>query len=63
MTKHEPLEEGALRVRLGSLPGWHFERNAVVKRFEFGDFDETMAFVNKLADLARERGHHPDMLI
>ena len=63
MSKHELLEEGALRVRLGSLPGWHFEKNAVVKKFEFADFDATMAFVNKLADLARERDHHPELLV
>ena len=31
------------------------------RTFEFGDFKETMKFVNQIADLAEEEGHHPVM--
>jgi 4a-hydroxytetrahydrobiopterin dehydratase len=30
------------------------------KTFEFKDFQEAMAFVNKVADLANKENHHPD---
>lgn len=35
----------------------------IVKSFSFPDFKHTMAFVNKVADLAEAEGHHPDMII
>lgn len=35
----------------------------IVKTFSFPDFKQTMAFVNKVADLAEEEGHHPDMVV
>ncbi len=32
-------------------------------RYKFSDFVEAMEFVNKLADIAEEVGHHPDITI
>jgi 4a-hydroxytetrahydrobiopterin dehydratase len=31
--------------------------------FEFKDFAEAMAFVNRVAEVAEERNHHPDILV
>jgi 4a-hydroxytetrahydrobiopterin dehydratase len=31
--------------------------------FEFKDFKEAMTFVNKVANIAEEEGHHPDIYI
>ena len=33
----------------------------ISKTFTFKDFVETMIFVNKVADVAEDEGHHPDM--
>lgn len=33
------------------------------QEFKFKDFKEAMVFVNKVADLAEEEGHHPDIYI
>ena len=33
------------------------------KRFEFADFLGAMAFVDKMAALAEEEGHHPDFCV
>ncbi len=33
------------------------------REFKFKDFVETMKFVNKVADLAENEGHHPDLHI
>lgn len=42
--------------------GWEVhDTKMIVKTFSFLDFKQTMAFVNKVADLAEEEGHHPDM--
>ena len=35
----------------------------LAKSFQFPDFKHTMAFVNKVADIAEEQGHHPDMTV
>ena len=33
----------------------------IVKAFKFKDYPEVIGFVNKVADLAEEEGHHPVM--
>ena len=35
----------------------------IKKEFKFKNFKEAMSFVNKVADLAEEQGHHPDIHI
>ena len=42
---------------------WHHEDDALVRDFEFKDFTAAMWFVNRVAELAEERNHHPDILI
>ncbi len=44
---------------------WHLlEVNKKLNRtFMFGDFKQAMTFVNKIAELAEEEGHHPDISI
>src|SRR5262249_59299998 len=51
---------GAGRVR-----GWRREEisRGLARRFEFGDFRKAIGFVNRVADLAEEQGHHPDIAI
>jgi 4a-hydroxytetrahydrobiopterin dehydratase len=34
-----------------------------MRRFEFRDFVQAMRFVNRVADLAEQQGHHPDIAI
>jgi 4a-hydroxytetrahydrobiopterin dehydratase len=50
---------------LASVPGWKMEENGtrLARRFEFEDFRKAMEFVNRVADLAEEQGHHPDIAI
>lgn len=33
----------------------------IFRSFDFADYEEVMKFVNKVADLADQEGHHPDM--
>ena len=46
---------------MAQVPGWALEDNTLSRRFKFRDFREAMAFVNRVADLAEEEGHHPDI--
>jgi len=60
-----PLTAEAADRLLPQVEGWRLEQNAtrLTRRFEFRDFVEAMKFVNRVADLAEQEGHHPDFAI
>lgn len=58
-----PLEDGQADALLGRLDGWSREGNEIRKTFSFGNYYQTMAFVNAAAYVAHGEDHHPDMLI
>jgi 4a-hydroxytetrahydrobiopterin dehydratase len=44
--------------------GWSVTENQKIsKEYSFVNFRHTMDFVNKVADLAEDEGHHPDMRV
>ena len=55
-------EAGELLARASE---WSLEENGtrLRRRFEFEDFKKAIAFVNRVADIAEEQGHHPDIAI
>jgi 4a-hydroxytetrahydrobiopterin dehydratase len=51
---------------LTEVKGWELVDGKLLKitrDFKFKDFKESLKFVNKVADLAEEEGHHPDIYI
>ncbi|HEV8666882.1 MAG TPA: 4a-hydroxytetrahydrobiopterin dehydratase [Candidatus Paceibacterota bacterium] len=60
-----PLTKEEAEKLMTELNGWMLvdEANLLAKSFRFKDFVETMKFVNKVADIAEEEGHHPDMTV
>ena len=42
---------------------WTYEDDALVRDFDFKDFTTAIWFVNRVAELAEERNHHPDILV
>jgi 4a-hydroxytetrahydrobiopterin dehydratase len=42
---------------------WREEGAELVRDFEFKDFADALAFVNRVAEEAEEANHHPDILI
>lgn len=58
-----PLTPDAAARYLGEAPGWQLLESAtrIERRLRFGNFAETLAFVNKVAELAEAEGHHPDI--
>jgi 4a-hydroxytetrahydrobiopterin dehydratase len=47
--------------RLAGLPGWKIDAGELVKTFNFKDFREALAFVNRVGETAESAGHHPDI--
>ncbi|HLY50553.1 MAG TPA: 4a-hydroxytetrahydrobiopterin dehydratase [Solirubrobacteraceae bacterium] len=48
-----------------SLEGreWKREGSEIVREWQFKDFAQAMAFVNRVAEAAEEANHHPDILL
>ena len=42
---------------------WRREGETIVRDLKFDDFAGAMAYVNRVADLAEEANHHPDILV
>lgn len=55
------LAEKDVRSRLVSIPDWQIESGELVRTFLFKDFRASLAFVNKVGDVAEKAGHHPDI--
>jgi 4a-hydroxytetrahydrobiopterin dehydratase len=61
-----PMEKEKVKLMLDVVPGWTKsagEIDKIEKSFTFKDFKEALVFVNKVAEIAEEQGHHPDILI
>jgi 4a-hydroxytetrahydrobiopterin dehydratase len=55
------VSETEIRERLTRLPRWERRGNEIRRTWTFADFESSMAFVNKVAALARAADHHPDI--
>ena len=55
------LSEAQARDLLQGLEGWSLEAGRLVKRFPFGNYHQTLAFVNALAWISHREDHHPDL--
>ena len=58
-----PLTEEQTNNLLKQIPSWTIKEGNVFKQFKFKDFKEAMAFVNKVAGIAEQENHHPDITI
>jgi 4a-hydroxytetrahydrobiopterin dehydratase len=45
------------------VPEWSLGDQAIEREFKFKDFRRAMDFVNKVAGIAEEQSHHPDIFI
>jgi len=57
------LDDQAVREGLAELDGWQGSTEKIAKTFTFDDFAGSMAFVNRVAAIAEELDHHPDIRI
>jgi 4a-hydroxytetrahydrobiopterin dehydratase len=57
------LTDDQIQEKLGETTGWERRGDLISRTFNFENFKEAMAFVNKAADIADAMDHHPDILI
>jgi 4a-hydroxytetrahydrobiopterin dehydratase len=61
MNPKQKLSDAEIQEFLRKNPEWALEDNMLVRHWSFADFVEAMAFVNRVAGLAENAGHHPDI--
>ena len=57
------LSENNIIEKLSTLNGWEFKDNAIRKSFAFDAYMDSIVFINRLAEIAEEANHHPDMIV
>ncbi|OGC84125.1 MAG: hypothetical protein A2W07_05165 [candidate division Zixibacteria bacterium RBG_16_43_9] len=63
MTGENSLSDNAVKELLVQIPEWTLREKSIEREFQFKDFKGSIAFVNKVADLAERQNHHPDICI
>ncbi len=59
-----PLKGDALAAFAKQTPGWKVvNEHHLEKSYEFPDFAQALAYVNKVGAMAEQQGHHPDLLL
>jgi 4a-hydroxytetrahydrobiopterin dehydratase len=57
------LSNSDIQYAISDLNGWEFKNNAIHKIFTFESYLNSIAFINRLAEIAEENNHHPDMVV
>ena len=55
------LDTDTIRQRLADLDGWQHEGDHIAREWTFEDFRSAVDFINRVATLADEAEHHPDL--
>ena len=58
-----PLGTEEIRTLAQQTPEWTVHDKSIERSWTFADFRAAMVFVNRVADIAEEQGHHPDIYI
>ncbi|MFX1496999.1 MAG: 4a-hydroxytetrahydrobiopterin dehydratase [Promethearchaeota archaeon] len=61
-----PFSKEKEKEYINQVKGWSLIKEGIHRinrEFSFEDFKEAMKFVNQVAELAEDEGHHPDIFI
>lgn len=57
------LNLGEISKEMEGLVDWSLESSSISKIFSFGNFKESLEFVNKVGEAAEKQNHHPEILM
>lgn len=57
------LTTDEIDLRIKNRSKWKLFENKIERDFVFANFMEGVEFINKVAELAEERDHHPDICL
>jgi 4a-hydroxytetrahydrobiopterin dehydratase len=55
------LDTTTINDALADLDGWELQGDEIVREWTFPAFRDAVDFVNRVADLADDADHHPDL--
>lgn len=58
-----PLSVKEAEAHLVQIPNWSLAERKITRDFQFKNFHQAMDFVNRVAAIANEQDHHPDIAI
>jgi 4a-hydroxytetrahydrobiopterin dehydratase len=57
------LDRQGVAAQMQTLPQWTLQGDQIERLLTFGNFVDAMIFVNRVAEIAEEEGHHPEIRI
>jgi 4a-hydroxytetrahydrobiopterin dehydratase len=64
MTASKPLERSEFEPLRAQLPSWEvIDEHHLRKSFKVKNFMKALELANKVAEIAEEENHHPDLLV
>lgn len=57
------LDDSEVAAALKTLDGWAIRDSMLTRRYGFANFAESLAFVNRVGELAEAADHHPDITL
>ena len=57
------LKKEEIQNLLPQVKEWEATKKEIFKNFEFKNFQEALAFINKVGEIAENEGHHPDIFL
>ncbi|RZS44376.1 pterin-4-alpha-carbinolamine dehydratase [Herbihabitans rhizosphaerae] len=57
----ELLNDDAITDVLGTLPDWERDGDAITRTVELDSFPQAIQVVNRVAEIAENNNHHPDI--
>lgn len=55
------LDDAAVTAALNDLPGWERDGDAIVRTASLSSFPAAIRVVDRVAEIAEARDHHPDI--
>lgn len=59
--ERKKLAPEEILANLAEIEDWHAENDILSRKFEFENFAQALAFVNKVGEIAEKHDHHPDV--
>ena len=57
----EALTDVLIAEALMRLPGWSHDNDALMRSYQFADFNEALGFIVRVGLLAEQHNHHPEL--
>ncbi len=59
----QAASDAEITAALDVLTDWAVENSKLVRTFRFGDYYQTLAFVNTIAEIIHREDHHPELMV